>query len=257
MRKTIMILCIVILVFVPTIAFSNEGTSKGNVNGRVLVEDDADLLTPEEKEKITDEMKKLSEYGNVVFKSTNQSTSSDSLSYIKNYYYSKFQNDNGIAFYIDMKNRQICMCATGGLDEKITSSKCNIITDNVYMYATVGKYYLCVSNAFSQACDLLEGRKIAESMKYYSNSFLAMMLSLLISYGLFHFLSNNGKTTKSEIIEECIIKLDNRLIGVNKTGTHTVYVGDSDSSSGGSSGGGSSSSSSGGGFSGSGGSHSF
>ena len=39
-----------------------------------------------------------------------------------------------------MNKRQICACATGGLDRIITSSKCDTIMDNVYKYAPEGEY---------------------------------------------------------------------------------------------------------------------
>ena len=107
--------------------------------------------------------------------------------------------------------------------------------------------------------DLLKGRKIAESMKYISNSFLALMISLFSSLMLFIYLSRNEKLSKEEIKELGLTSIKHSNLNVEKVGTHSVYSPkvDTSSSSSSSSITRSSSGSSGGGFSGSGGSHKF
>ena len=88
--------------------------------------------------------------------------------------------------------------------------------------------------------NLLNGEKIAESMKYISNGIIAVMVSLFVSYGLSMLISGNRKATNKELIDECKTFLEHSDIGVAKTGTHSEYspVSDSSSSGGGSSGGG-------------------
>ena len=122
-----------------------------------------------EEKQLKKQMAVLSEYGIVLFKTTKTSNSYTPLKYIQNYYYSKFKNEKGVAFYIDMYSRQICACATGGLDKTITSAKCDTIMDNVYKYAKNAKYYDCARETFSQMNKLLGGQKIAETMKYICN----------------------------------------------------------------------------------------
>ena len=219
---------------------------------KIIIEDDADLLTSEEEEELKKQMMYLSEFGNVLFKTTNVGGLGNSTKYLENYYYSKFKNDNGVGFYIDMKARQICACADGDLDEIISSDDCDTIMDNVYRYATNENYLECAIEAYSQMNRLLSGEKIAQSMKYISNAFLSVMIAVLISYKLFMMKSNPKKASNSEVISKCETSLKNSEIIVTKTGTHREYSPISDSSSsGGSSGGG------GGGFSGSSGSHGF
>ena len=183
-------------------------------------------------------MAALTEFGYVMFKTTNINHDSTPLRYIQNYYYSKLGNRSGVAFYIDMYKREVCACATGGLDKVITSSKCNTIMDNVYRYATKKDYYECAVQTFSQMNNLLNGERIAESMKYICNGIIAVMLSLFASYGIYRVISKNKKASSKELINECVISLEHSEIEVKKTGTHREYSPVSDSSSGGSSGGG-------------------
>lgn len=225
----------------------------------VIIEDDADLLTDEEEQNLKSRMTVLTEFGNVLFKTTNYNSGYASLKYIQNYYYNTFGNKKGLAFYIDLNKRQICACASGGLDKLITNSKCDTIMDNVYSYARKGNYYQCAIETFSQMNNVLNGKKIAESMKYICNAILSIMISLFVSYGFIMFFSKKRKVSQKEMIEECIISLEHSEIEVNKTGTRREY---SPMSSGSSGGGGSfgrrrSEAAGGGGFSGSGGSHGF
>ena len=221
-------------------AVTTENNSTSN-NYSIIIEDDADLLTEIEEQQLRTEIGVLTEFGHVMFKTTNTANGTSSLRYIQNYYYSKLGNRSGVAFYIDMNKRQVCACATGGLDKIISSSKCDTIMDNVYKYATKGDYYSCAKETFSQMDRLLNGGRIAESMKYYCNAILSIMISLFVSYGFYMLITGNRKASQKDLINECTVSLEHSPIEVTKTGTHRVYSPISDSSSsggGGSSGGG-------------------
>lgn len=202
-----------------------------NNNYKIIIEDDAGLLTEQEKQQLKNEMSTLTEFGNVMFKTTNVSHTSTSLKYIQDYYYKKLGNKSGVAFYIDMNKRQVCACASGGLDKIITNSKCDTIMDNVYTYAKKGNYYQCAVTTYSQMNNLLNGKKIAESMKYICNAILSIMISLFASYGFFKLISGNKKVSNKDLINECKTSLTHSSIEVTKTGTHSVYSPRSDSSS--------------------------
>ena len=253
---TSLIIISIILMSFTQIKATSISIEDAKTGPKIIIEDDADLLTMEEEQKLVSQMIPLTEFGYVMFKTTNTKNTITSLKYIQNYYYSKFENKSGVAFYIDMNQRQVCACATGGLDKIITSSKCDTIMDNVYKYATKKNYYECANQTFLQMNKLLNGEKIAESMKYYCNGIIAIMLSLFATYGFFVVISKNKKATNKELIDECVVSLEHSEIKVKKTGTHRVYSPVSDNSySGG--GGSSSGGGGGGGFSGSGGSHGF
>ena len=240
-KKTILIFIVVLLILLPfqqVIAVDTTNSDVG-INYKVIIEDDAMLFTDTEKIELENQMMPLTEFGNVMMKTTDFSSGYNSLKYIQNYYYSKLGNEKGVAFYIDMNQRQVCACAAGGLDKIITSSKCDTIMDNVYTYAKKGQYYECAVETFSQMNSLLNGNKIAEPMKYICNGFLAIMISLFASYGFFMLCARNWKASQKELINECTVSLEHTPINVIRTGTHREYSPVSDSSSsGGSSGGG-------------------
>ena len=239
-KKIIFIIFIIGILLFPLIKVkASDLNTNNNAGYTIIIEDDANLLTNAQEQKLRDQLIPLTEFGYVMFKTTNTNDTSTPLRYIQNYYYSKLGNKSGVAFYIDMNKRQICACATGGLDRIITSSKCDTIMDNVYKYASQKNYYECSVQAFLQMNRLLNGEKIAESMKYICNGIVAIMLSLFASYGFIMMISQNKKASKKELIDECEIKFDHSEIDVKRTGTHSVYSPVSDSSSsGGSSGGG-------------------
>ena len=237
MRKKIFICLFFILLFIIPISVS---ASSSNSDYKIIIEDDADLLSNGDEIELKSIMQPLTEYGNVLFKTTNLYNKSSSESYIRSYYYTVLGNQKGVAFYIDMNQRQVCACASGGLDKIITSGKCDSIMDNVYLYARSGNYYKCASETYSQMYRLLSGGKIAESMKYICNAILSIMISLFTSYSLFMIFSGNKKASQKELIEECTINFEHSPINVVRTGSHREYSPRSDSSSsgGGHSGGG-------------------
>lgn len=237
-KKLLILLSIFTFLLLPIT--QGKATNVNNNRGySIIIEDDADLLTQSEEQQLRKQMIPLTEFGYVMFKTTNTANGTGtSLRYIQNYYYSKLGNKSGVAFYIDMDKRQVCACATGGLDRVLTSGKCDTIMDNVYRYATKKDYYECAKQTFMQMNNLLNGEKIAESMKYICNGIIAIMLSLFISYVFYLLISKNKKVNNKELINECKIFLEHSEIAVAKTGTHSVYSPVSDSSSGGGSSGG-------------------
>ena len=230
--KYLLLTLVLLISLQPT--FSNAVTTENNItsnNYSIIIEDDADLLTETEEQQLRTQMEVLTEFGHVMFKTTDTANGTSSLRYIQNYYYSKLGNRSGVAFYIDMNKRQVCACATGGLDKIITSSKCDTIMDNVYTYARKGDYYGCAKETFSQMDRLLNGGRIAESMKYYCNAILSIMISLFVSYGFYILISGNRKASQGDLINECTVSLEHSPIEVAKTGSHRVYSPVSDSSS--------------------------
>lgn len=243
LKKIRITLFVFLLIVTLSINIVNAESLQTNTNNnyRLIIEDDANLLTEEQETELRNYLSVLTEYGNVIFKTTNVSTGYKPLNYIQNYYYSTLQNNKGVAFYIDMNQRQLCACASGGLESIITSEKCDTIMDNVYKMATKGNYFECAKETFSQMNKLLSGDKIAEPMKYICNTILSIMISLFVTYGFYLLCSRNEKASQKEILAECEESLSYTPIVAQKTGTHRVYSPESsgDSFGGGSSGGGS------------------
>ena len=222
-------------------------------NYKLVIEDEAELFTEQDITRLQDKMTALTKYGHIALHTVpvggnNYSSTAD---YAENYYHNKFSTESGTVFIIDMDKRMIYIFSDGENYNTITNSKADIITDNVYKYASNKDYYSCASTAFDQINTLLDGGKILEPMRHISNIFVAIILGFFIN---FLIVSSNAKIKKASaqnVLSKCDVDVKASNITGKKTGTHRVY---SPQSSGGSSGGGGGG---GGGHSGGGGGHSF
>lgn len=222
---------------------------------RVIIEDDAGLLSSDEITKLAETMKDITAYGNVAFKTLDSNTATTEV-YARNYLKKQFGTESSTVFLIDMDNRNLWIYSDGKIYRTITTAYANTITDNVYTYASAGNYYECAEKTFSQMYTLLEGGRISQPMKYISNALLALILALSFNYA---FVSIQARLKKPS--DEAIMKKIHHTFHFSEpktvlTNTTRVYSPPSDSdsgSSGGSSGGGGG----GGSSSGGGGGHSF
>lgn len=224
-----------------------------NNNFKIVIEDDANLLKADEMEKLKEDMKPLTKYGNIAFKSISENSKSAS-DYARDYYHNKFGTESGTLFLIDMDNRKIYIFSDGDNYKVITNSKAEIITDNIYTYASVKAYYKCASLAYSQMYTILEGGKIAEPMRHISNIVVSLVIAFFMTFIYVFQKTKIKKASGGAIIKNCDVSFGVSNISGYKSGTHSVYSPVSDSSSSSSSGGGGGG---GGGSSGGGGGHSF
>lgn len=231
----------------------------------LLIEDDANLLTIEQKDELKKDMAPLVKYGNIIFKSSDFSNSS-TTDLARSYYHNRFGTNSGTVFYIDMYNREIYVFSDGYNYEIINTGKALSITDNVYRDASKGDYYKCASKAYAQMFILLSANenenmllrfiaylKFQEPMKIVCNAIFAVLISsficFLVVFGKYRIKEEKDK----EIIDKArhFIKIKNinaHLTGVRKIyNPHTSSSSSSSSSSSGGSRSSSSSSSSGGG----------
>lgn len=225
-------------------------------NYKALIEDNADLLTDSEREKLLSEMEKITTYGNAAFNTINANNSTAD-SYASGYYHNKFDNASGTLFLIDMDNRKVYVFSDGDIYKTVTKTYANVITDNVYTYASNQDYYTCASKVFSQVYDLLEGRKIAQPMKYISNALLAIVLALMFNYIVVRVYAGKKTPSRKQLLEG--IFHEKKLSNVNAVFTNETKRYDPIESSSGGGGGHSGGGGGGGGghSSGGGGGHSF
>lgn len=167
---------------------------------KVIFEDDASLLSDDEAEQLIEVMKPITAYGSVAFKSIDTNKYSSTSSYASNYYASKFQTGSGTIFLIDMDNRNLWIHSNGKVYSTITTSYANVITDNVYRYASNKDYYTCASKVFEQEASLLAGRRISQPMKYISNALLALVAAILINYLIVRTASRKRKASQNELV---------------------------------------------------------
>jgi len=254
MRKQFILVLVSLLLFATNVSTS-YAADDSTENYRVVMEDNADLLTESQEADLIKIMQKITDYGNVAFVSVLENSLS-AENYARSSYSTLFGTDSGTLFLIDMDNRMLWIHSDGAVYRVITTAYANTITDNVYRYAGKEQYFECAKEVYQEILTLLQGEKIAQPMKYISNLLLAMILALLINFGFVCYFTKLRKPSEADILR----MIDKRLQCTKPTATFThktkrydpIESSDSSGSSSSSSGGGSSGSSSGGG-----GGHSF
>lgn len=223
---------------------------------KVEIHDDASLLEDSQLQALAKDMKSLTKYGSAGFFTTNfeyRSTSALAHDLYDKYLWKQSSaEESGTIFLIDMKQRNIYIYSNGVIYKTITNAYANTITDKVYKYASDADYYRCAKEVFDSELTLLEGRKIAQPMKYASNIFLAAALAILINYFLVKLFSRAKSPSEAEMLASIAATQRMNHADVQFERQTETY---SPQSSSGSGGGGSSGG--GGGSSGGGGGHSF
>lgn len=225
--------------------------TNGDNGYEVYIEDDADLLMEHQEEELLEVMKEITKYGGVALKTVNENPEYSTENFARKFYREKFATTSGVVFVIDMDKRYIYIFSDGEIYKTITKSYAEIITDNVYEYASDEEYFKCCEKAFSQMLALLEGRKIAQPMKYISNFLIASLLALIINYFVVMKVSKMNKIDDEKLLKYMNHSLQVSNLAVEFSHQTRVYSPQESSSSGGGGGGG------GGGSSGGGGGHSF
>ena len=230
---------------------------------QVMMLDDAGLLTDAEKQELIAEMTPITEYGHIIFWSTDESAS-DAEVQAREKRASYYGRQSAGIFSINMAKRKVVFHADGAIYDAVDSSDARSITDNVSGYASSKNYFKCAKEGFRQVLMRLRGQAIAEPMKYTSYVIIALMLAFVIvvglAFGVFNPLRKNNK-------KQALLYGSGQLLAsppvIRKTGSDTRAWVDvviiiltsflRSGGGGGSSGGGSSSGGGGGGSSGGGG----
>lgn len=205
---------------------------------QAVIEDDANLLSEEEEAALQEQLEEITAYGNVAFKTIDDNYMSTE-NYARSYYKDMFGTASGTLFLIDMDNRIIWIHSDGAVYKVITTAYANTITDNVYRYASDKAYFVCAQKAFEQILSLLKGQKIAQPMKYISNGLLAILLALLLNYGVVCVFAGAKKLGKKKMMENVPIQFSyTKPLAVFTHQTRTYHPVSSSSGSGGGGGGG-------------------
>lgn len=172
---------------------------------QLILEDDAELLTNEERITLRWKMEPITQYGNVAFKTVRENTSS-AAAFAESYYHAKFGTKSGTLFLIDMANRKIWIFSDGAIYKVINENYAETITDNVYRYASKGEYCRCASQVYDEIYTLLQGGRISQPMKYISNLLLAMILALFANFLLASYMSKLRAPSDNEILDNATVK---------------------------------------------------
>lgn len=226
-------------------AFAETVYSNSETGYRVVLEDEAFLLTESEEAALAELLSETTQYCNAAVFTI------DSNPYSSTARYAEIHSDElfdgaAVCFVIDMENRYLLVDSKGSARKRITSAYCDSITDNIYTYASDGDYYTCAYRAFEQINTLLAGGRIAQPMKHINNALLALILAMLINYVIVKVLASGRKPSKQELLSS----IYNR---VNVENAQAVYTHQTKTYSPQSSGGGGSHSGGGGGGGGGGG----
>lgn len=204
---------------------NNSDLTKGH---NLVIQDDANLLTEEQIEVLRTYMTPLTEYGNIVFKTTNYNPTTPKQ-YAHDCYYDMFGEQSGSLFLIDMQNRYLFIHSDGTNYKKyITTAKANSITDNIYTEALKGDYLSCAMQAFSQMNTILSGGKISEPMRLYSSFLISIVSSAVLSFGYIMMCSKNKKPSTDKIISNCKVKFNTNNTKAIKIGQSKKYSPQSD-----------------------------
>ena len=220
---------------------------------KVYVIDKADLLTPEEEQKLATEMQELTQYGNMVFLTIKLKTRQYEK-FSQDVYYKLCGNEPGVIFQIDMGNRKLTLSSSTAMDDVLRSER-DTIVDNIYRMATNKQYYACASECFREIKAVLHNEEIAHDMKYITNGIFALILGLIINF-IAVFATTRKKVSKKDLFTGMSMLGPLTVKNIAEGKQEKVYSPKSKGSGGGFSGGGGGRSS-GGGFSGGSSSHGF
>ena len=259
-RSLTALLCLVLLLMLLPLPALAEGT--GESEYRVVIDDEADLLTEAEELLLASVMEKILPYGNAAFVSVNTNpTTTERLAESK--FLEFFGDVSGALLIIDMENRYIQLIADGAVYKTVTKARCNEIVDSIYTYASKGQYAICANKAFEQVAKLLEGGHVAAPFRYVTNAFLAICLALLGNFALMSLqrrkkvAPENALNVKVAVNTASSAAKVGAVAGVVLTMLNQRKTKHVESSGGRSGGGGGFSGGGGGGFSGGGGGHRF
>ena len=270
-RIFILILLAMLLFSVSALA-DTEAYTNGETGYTALIEDDADLLSDEEEREVLETMIGMTEYGDCGLKTISENPKSSAKAYAEDFFYQNFQNHTGVAFLIDMENRELYLAVSdGAVHNAITDAKALTVVDNVYTMASRGDYAGTAEKVFSQCTSLMRGERIAQPMKFICNALLALIIGLVICFEVANKAATPGETTDTELITAAAVTFAAGAAAanlVNKRRTYSPISSGSSGSSGShhssggggfhsSGGGGGFHSSGGGGFHGGGGGHKF
>ncbi|MBR4341733.1 MAG: TPM domain-containing protein [Lachnospiraceae bacterium] len=227
---------------VPVSSEINTGTGitkQNSVTGfAAMVYDLAGLMSQTEAKTLLEDIYQYTEFGDMVVLTTNENTYGNSESATDKYceaFYQKYSKKSDcVIFCIDMKTRYILVYSAGSVVENnLTRSKCDSITDNVYSYASDKQYFQCASKAYEQIGKVLNGMHIAQPMKVVSNLFIAFVVGFVIMYLVALSKSKVGKTGDDELLKYVAVNFAANNPTDIVTGTTKTYCPRSSGSSGG------------------------
>ena len=250
--KKLLAFLLALELLLPGLALAEVQTQKNDETGwRAVIDDRGSLLDAAEYDDVLAAMTPITDYCNVGLYTYGGESSEYVINKAKDWAEKTFGTSCTL-FIIDMATRQLAVWSTTDIMKTLTQAKTYTITDNVYSYASKGRYAACAESAFRQMYRTLKGENVTGAMKYISNALLALLAAILLAY---LFISARMEQEVKVSMPEIITTTAAGAGAVIAAKTLTKKVRHESSSGGG--GGGGFGGGGGGGFSGGGGSHGF
>ena len=170
----------------------------------ILLEDEAELLTPEEEASLQEAMGPIAQHGAVAFWTTTQPGNVDAKAeeYFNTHIGTK-RTDSGVVFMIDMSERQIYIFSRGEIEKHVSRSDAYAITADISHYATEGAYADCAQEAFSSIGTRLEGKQFHSTMRLVCSMVAGIAAGLMLAYVIVCRFSLHRSITGSGRVEPC------------------------------------------------------
>ena len=252
---TAFVFCLILSASTIPVCASAVSASNEETGYVYVLDDSANFLTDSQENSLQKQLYDLTAYCNVAFVTTTEHSKSSTEDFAADYFDDVFgSHANGTIFVIDRCLNEIYLYSDGQAHKIITNSRARSITDNTYTYARDKNYYTCAYKVFTQIETLMQGKRIAEPMRYLCSALLAIVAALFLNLFFALWSSRSHKADRRQVMTGLYAQMqinNPRTQFINQTRTYSPVS--SGSSGGGHSGGGGG----GGGHSGGGGGHSI
>lgn len=253
---TAFVFCLILSASTIPVCASAVSASNEETGYVYVLDDSADFLTDSQENSLQKQLYDLTAYCNVAFVTTTEHSKSSTKDFAADYFDDVFgPHDNGTIFVIDRCLNEIYLYSDGQAHKIITNSRARSITDNTYTYARDKDYYTCAYKVFAQIETLMQGKRIAEPMRYLCSALLAIVAALFLNLFFALWSSRSHKADSRQVMTGLYAQMqihNPRTQFIRQSRTYSPVS--SGSSGGGHSGGGGGG---GGGHSGGGGGHSI
>ena len=160
--------------------------------------------------------------------STTEHSKSSTEDFAADYFDDVFgPHDNGTIFVIDRCLNEIYLYSDGQAHKIITNSRARSITDNTYTYARDKDYYTCAYKVFAQIETLMQGKRIAEPMRYLCSALLAIVAALFLNLFFALWSSRSHKADRRQVMTGLYAQMqihNPRTQFINQTRTYSCLL---------------------------------
>ena len=198
---TAFVFCLILSASTIPVCASAVSASNEETGYVYVLDDSADFLTDSQENSLQKQLYDLTAYCNVAFVTTTGHSKSSTEDFAADYFDDVFgPHANGTIFVIDRCLNEIYLYSDGQAHKIITNSRARSITDNTYTYARDKDYYTCAYKVFAQIETLMQGKRIAEPMRYLCSALLAIVAALFLNLFFALWSSRSHKADRRQVM---------------------------------------------------------